>query len=79
MGVIGMKQNNEIVTEVRDVLFHFMKEYTRIEDKHRVVNPFEISNITFEYLSDVKDLFKNFSTIVDDVYIMVMKSKGEEK
>ena len=37
------------------------------------------SNITFEYLSDVKDLFKNFSTIVDDVYIEAMKSKGEEK
>ena len=75
-----MKQNNEIVTEVRDVLFHFMKEYGKLEDKHNIVNPYDVnSNITFEYLSDVKDLFKNFSTIVDDVYIEAMKSKGDEK
>ena len=74
-----MMRNKEVIQEVRTALFHMLKEYTRIEDKHRVVNPFEISNITFEYLSDVKDLFKNFSTIVDDVYIEAMKSKGEDK
>ena len=51
-------RNKEVIQEIRTALFHMLKEYTRIEDKHRVVNPFEISNITFEYLSDVKELFK---------------------
>ena len=74
-----MKQNNEIVTEVRDVLFHFMKEYGKLEDKHNIVNPYNISNDTCKYLADVKTLFDDFNSVVHDIYIMVMKSLGEEK
>ena len=74
-----MKQNNEIVTEVRDVLFHFMKEYGKLEDKHNIVNSYNVNSKTCKYLSDVKTLFDDFNSVVHDIYIMVMKSLGEEK
>lgn len=74
-----MKQNNEIVTEVRDILFHFMKEYGKLEDKHNIVNPYNVNNDTCKYLSDVKTLFDDFNSVVHDIYMMIMESLGEEK
>lgn len=74
-----MMKNKEIVTEVRDVLFHFMKAYGKLEDKHNIVNPYNVSNNTCKYLSDVKTLFDDFNRVVHDIYIMVMTSLGEDK
>ena len=74
-----MKQNKEIVTEVRELLFHFMKAYGKLEDKHNIVNPYNVSNDTCKYLADVKTLFDDFNIVVQDIYIMVMRSLEEEK
>ena len=74
-----MKQNKEIVTEVRELLFHFMKAYGKLEDKHNIVNPYDVNSNTLKYLADVNTLFEDFKGTINDIYIMVMKSLGEEK
>ena len=74
-----MKQNKEIVTEVRELLFHFMKAYGKLEDKHNIVNPYDVNSNTLKYLTDVNTLFEDFKGTINDIYIMVMKSLGEEK
>ena len=74
-----MKQNKEIVTEVRELLFHFMKAYEKLEDKHNIVNPYDVNSNTLKYLADVNTLFEDFKRTINDIYIMVMKSLGEEK
>lgn len=56
-----------------------MKEYGKLEDKHNIVNPYNVSNDTCKYLADVKTLFDDFNSVVHDIYIMVMKSLGEDK
>ena len=71
-------QNKEIVTEVRELLFHFMKAYGKLEDKHNIVNSYDVNSNTCKYLADVKTLFDDFTRPVLDIYIMVMKSLGED-
>lgn len=74
-----MMKNKEIVTEVREVLFHFMKAYGKLEDKHNIVNSSNVSSNTLKYLADVNTLFEDFKGTVNNIYIMVMKSLGDEK
>ena len=74
-----MMKNKEIVTEVRDVLFHFMKAYGKLEDKHNIVNPYDVNINTCKYLSDVKTLFEDFNRPIHDIYMMVMGNLGEDK
>ena len=73
-----MMKNKEIVTEVREVLFHLMKAYGKLEDKHNIVNPYDVNSKTCKYLADVKTLFDEFNGAFHDIYIMVMKSLGEK-
>ena len=68
--------NIDVVNEVRSLLFHFMKEYTKTEDEHHVAYPSDVSGNTFKYLDDVKGLFKNFSRVIDDIYMTAMASKS---
>ena len=65
----------EIVNEIRTILFHFMKEYGKLEDKYHMVNPSNLDSDTLKYLTDVKDLFKNFERVVDDIYVSAIANK----
>lgn len=65
----------EIVNEIRTILFYFMKEYSKLEDEYHMVNPSDLDGNTFKYLTEVKDLFKNFGRVVDDIYVAAMANR----
>ena len=65
----------EIVNEIRTILFHFIKEYGKLEDEYHMVNPSDLDSDTFKYLTEVKDLFKNFGRVVDDIYVAAMANR----
>lgn len=60
-------KNYEVVREVRDVLFYFLKAYADLEFDDCMTNPAEIDIRTLTYLNKVKNLFDEFGHTIDEL------------
>lgn len=74
-------KNNEVVHEVRDVLFYFQKAYGELEFKALMPNPSEIDSRTLSYLEKVKNLFEDYGDTINELkkhYMKVIASSIKE-
>ena len=76
-----MIKNKDVVCEVRDLLFHLNKAYTKLEDDAHILNNGEMDMLAFQYLEKVTELLETFKSISISLrkdYMSLLCSESEE-
>ena len=68
-------KNNEVVRQIRYMLFNLLKECVELEEKYYVNNPSDIDKRAFDYLTEVQKLIRKYDFLTEDIYRTSMEKK----